>query len=99
MLMSRGLFRGPVELVRESTVPCAQLVQKPPVPAAAACTPTLLEQGEVEEQDGNYRGKKGRKPVRHDAPIVSHLRPLGRRTCAGDVSDAMVCQGESLPAA
>lgn len=62
-----GLQPRSVELVGESTIPGAELTQKPHVPSPPACTPTLFEEGQVEEQDAQRCGQERRKPVRHDA--------------------------------
>jgi len=69
-----------VKLVGQASVPDLELAQELPVPAAAANAPTLLEQGEVESHDSQGRPEKGRKPVRHEAPIVATVgaRPLIR---------------------
>src|SRR5262249_21770419 len=57
------------ELVRYSAVPSAKLAQKAPTPASAGRTSTLLEESEVEEQDGQRGDEKRRKPGLHDVPL------------------------------
>ena len=80
------------ELVRYSAVPSAKLAQKAPTPASAGRTSTLLEESEVEEQDGQRGDEKRRKPELHDVPFSrGRRRPSTGASYFGRTTRSTAC--------